>query len=76
MSFEDYGQYVGAETIERIRKKAEPLQGRDVVHISSTYYGGGVVSMLSPLTHKNTTGVGYIMRIFPWTWDYARFHCP
>lgn len=48
--FGEYEQFVGAETIERILGKAQRLAGRDVVHISSTYYGGGVAAMLHPLT--------------------------
>jgi trehalose synthase len=47
---EDYQQFVGAEAIERIRKKAEPLQGLHVVNVNSTYYGGGVAVLLSSLT--------------------------
>ena len=47
---EDYQQFVGAEAIERIRKKAEPLQGLHVVNVNSTYYGGGVAQLLSSLT--------------------------
>ncbi len=47
---EDYQEFVGRETIERIRKKAKPLQGKMVAHINSTFYGGGVAEMLSPLT--------------------------
>jgi len=47
---EDYEQFVGTETIERIRKKAKPLQGIHVTHVNSTYYGGGVSQLLSSLT--------------------------
>ncbi len=47
---EDYQQFVGAEAIERIRKKAQPLQGLHVVNMNSTYYGGGVAQLLSSLT--------------------------
>jgi trehalose synthase len=46
----DYKQYVGAETIERIRKKAEPLKDLHVVNVNSTYYGGGVSQLLSSET--------------------------
>ncbi len=46
----DYEKYVGAETIERLREKARPLQGLRVAHVNSTYYGGGVAEMLAPLT--------------------------
>src|SRR6266852_3854838 len=47
---EDYEQFVGAETIERIMEKAKPLQDFHVVNINSTYYGGGVAELLSSLT--------------------------
>ncbi len=50
MAFEDYAQFVGDETIERIWKKSRPLHDREVVHMSSTYYGGGVATMLAPLS--------------------------
>jgi len=47
---EDYEQFVGAETIRRIREKAKPLQGLHVVNMNSTYYGGGVSQLLSSET--------------------------
>ena len=47
---EDYQQFIGSEAIERIKKKAEPLQGLHVVNVNSTYYGGGVAQLLSSLT--------------------------
>ncbi len=50
VQIEDYEQFVGAETIERIREKAKPLQGLHVVNVNSTYYGGGVSQLLSSLT--------------------------
>ena len=50
IQIEDYEQYVGAETVERILKKAKPLQGLHVVNVNSTYYGGGVSELLSSLT--------------------------
>ena len=46
----DYEQFVGAETIRRIREKAKPLQGLHVVNVNSTYYGGGVSQLLSSET--------------------------
>ncbi|MBU8895566.1 glycosyltransferase [Corallococcus sp. M34] len=46
----DYERYVGAETVERILRKARPLQDLRVAHVNSTYYGGGVAELLSPLT--------------------------
>ncbi|NOZ68901.1 MAG: glycosyltransferase [Deferribacteres bacterium] len=47
---EDYEQHVGAETVERILKKAEPLRDLHVVNVNSTYYGGGVSELLSSFT--------------------------
>lgn len=47
---EDYRQFIGTEAIQRIKQKAEPLQGIHVVNINSTYYGGGVAQLLSSLT--------------------------
>ncbi|MBI2910054.1 MAG: glycosyltransferase [Chloroflexi bacterium] len=47
---DDYEQFVGAETIERIKEKAKPLHDLHVVNINSTYYGGGVSQLLSSLT--------------------------
>ena len=46
---EDYAQFVGQETVERVRRKAEELQDLHITHISSTYYGGGVAELLSSL---------------------------
>ena len=46
----DYKRYVGAETIERVRKKAQPLKDLHVVNVNSTYYGGGVSQLLSSET--------------------------
>src|SRR5438094_2713808 len=49
-TIEDYEPLVGAETIDRVRQKAERLQGLHVTHINSTYHGGGVAELLSSLT--------------------------
>ena len=45
-----YERLVGAETIDRIKKKAQPLRDLHLVNVNSTYYGGGVAQMLAPLT--------------------------
>jgi trehalose synthase len=47
---EDYEKFVGAETIERIKKKARSLQHLHVANVNSTYYGGGVAELLTSLT--------------------------
>ncbi|MEJ2254090.1 MAG: glycosyltransferase [Nitrospirota bacterium] len=47
---EDYERHIGAEAVERILKKAAGLRDLHMVHINSTYYGGGVAELLSSLT--------------------------
>lgn len=55
---EDYEKFVGAETIERVEKKAKRLRNTHVAHVNSTYYGGGVAEMLSSLTLlMNSVGI-------------------
>ena len=46
----DYEPLVGGKIVERIAKRAEELRDRHIVHVSSTYYGGGVAELLSSLT--------------------------
>ena len=61
---EDYEPFVGSRTIERIRKKAQSLQHLHVVHLNSTYYGGGVAVLLTPLTLlMNSAGIKTDWRI-------------
>jgi trehalose synthase len=47
---EEYEQYVGADTIDRILRKSTKLRDLHVAHVNSTYYGGGVAEILGPLT--------------------------
>jgi len=47
---EDYEPLVGGETVERILRKASRLRDLHVVHVNSTYYGGGVAEILASLT--------------------------
>ena len=47
---DDYEEFVGQETIARIKEKAEPLRGLHVANVNSTYYGGGVAELLSSFT--------------------------
>jgi trehalose synthase len=46
---EDYEPYIGTEAVERILNKAKPLRDFHIVHVNSTYYGGGVAEILSSL---------------------------
>jgi trehalose synthase len=57
-SVESYEPLVGAETTDRILKKAERLLDLHVVNVNSTYYGGGVAEILSSLTLlMNASGI-------------------
>jgi trehalose synthase len=47
---EHYEQFIGAQALDRIERKARRLAGVHVVNISSTFYGGGVAELLSSLT--------------------------
>jgi trehalose synthase len=68
---EDYEPLVGAETVERIRKKAAKLQGLRVANFNSTYYGGGVAEMLSSLTLlMNSLGLKAEWRVIQGTPDF------
>jgi trehalose synthase len=49
-TIEQYEPLIGAEAVKRISKKAEHVRTQHVVHISSTFYGGGVSEILTPLT--------------------------
>lgn len=58
VELEDYEPLVGSETIGRIRKKAETLQGLHVANVNSTYYGGGVAELMDSLTLlMNSVGI-------------------
>src|SRR5262249_14486857 len=49
-SIEQYEPLIGAAATERILRKGGRVRGTHVVHISSTFYGGGVTEILTPLT--------------------------
>ncbi len=50
VSIEDYASLIGQAAVERIARKAQRLRGLRVIHLSSTFYGGGVAEMLSSAT--------------------------
>lgn len=57
-SLEQYEALIGAETTERIAAKVERVRTMRVAHISSTFYGGGVTELLTPLTlMMNAAGI-------------------
>ena len=45
----DYREIVGDKIISELYKKSRRLSGKSVVHINSTYHGGGVAEILSSL---------------------------
>jgi trehalose synthase len=71
IELEDYEKLVGAETIGRIRKKAEPLKDLHVVNVNSTYYGGGVAELLSSMSLlMNSVGIKTGWRIIQGAPDF------
>lgn len=47
---QDYERYTGPAIIERLQEKARLVRDMHVVHVNSTYYGGGVAELLSSET--------------------------
>jgi trehalose synthase len=45
----DYTHLVGRDLVDSIRELAEPLQGKKVLHVSATAFGGGVSEILYTL---------------------------
>src|SRR5882757_3427694 len=57
-TLDQYEPLIGAAATERISKKAGSLPAMHIVHISSTFYGGGVTEILTPFTlMMNTLGI-------------------
>ena len=46
---EDYEQFIGREKIKEIKSMAFKLEGKHIVHINSTYSGGGVAEILNSM---------------------------
>jgi len=70
-TIEEYEQYVGPETIDRIIKKARQCKDLHVVNVNSTYYGGGVAEMLSSVTLlMNSVGIKTGWRVIQGAPDY------
>jgi trehalose synthase len=57
-TLEQYEPLIGRATVERLSAKAERVRTMRVAPISSTFYGGGVTELLTPLTLMlNATGI-------------------
>jgi trehalose synthase len=70
-SLEDYEPLIGTKTAERILSKAAAIRALHVVHVSSTFYGGGVAEILSPLTLlMNAMGIETGWRMIQGTPDF------
>jgi trehalose synthase len=70
-SLEQYEPLVGAAVVERINHKAQRVRTQRVVHVSSTFYGGGVAEILTPLTLlMNATGIETEWRMIQGTGDF------
>ena len=53
-----YQPLIGAEAVKRILHKAAQLRTMRIAHVSSTFYGGGVTEILTPLTlMMNASGI-------------------
>ncbi len=71
VKLEDYEDYVGAKTIERIMRKAEPLRDLHVAHVNSTYYGGGVAELLASFSLlMNSVGIKTGWRVIQGSPDF------
>lgn len=76
---EDYKEIVGVQVIGEIHKKASKLYGRHVLHINSTYQGGGVAEILNSLVPlMNNVGLDAGWRILHGNPDFfsitKKFH--
>jgi len=46
---EDYEKFIGKEKVEEIKNLAVKLEGKHIVHVNSTYSGGGVAEILNSM---------------------------
>src|SRR3989338_11049290 len=46
---EDYEQFIGKEKVDEIKNLALKLEGKHIVHVNSTYSGGGVAEILNSM---------------------------
>src|SRR3954466_5228381 len=67
-TIEHYEPLIGSAATERILRKADRVRTQHVVHVSSTFYGGGVSEILTPLTlMMNAAGIRTGWRIIQGT---------
>jgi len=78
-TLEDYRQIVGDNVISQIHRKALGLLGKHILHVNSTYQGGGVAEMLQTLVPlMNDIGIDAGWRILHGNPDFfditKKFH--
>lgn len=76
---DDYSKIVGREKIDEIRDRAAKLAGKHILHINSTYAGGGVAEILNSLVPlMNDVGISAGWRILHGNPDFftitKKFH--
>ena len=79
VTLEDYRDIVGDDVIAEIYRLARPLYGKKILHINSTYYGGGVAEILYALVPLlNCVGIDADWRILRGTPEFfnitKKFH--
>jgi trehalose synthase len=70
---EQYESLIGATAVERIARKAALARDAHVVHVSSTFYGGGVSEILTLTLMMNALGIETAWRLIQGT--PAFFNC-
>jgi trehalose synthase len=75
----DYREITGDKIISDLYKKARPLYGKRIIHINSTFYGGGVAEILNSLVPlMNDVGLDAGWRIIRGSPDFftitKKFH--
>ncbi|MEJ2707240.1 MAG: glycosyltransferase [Anaerolineales bacterium] len=71
VQIDDYAQYVGQETVDRVKEKAKAIQHLHITHVNSTYYGGGVAVLLGSLTLlMNSLGIKTGWRVIQGSPDF------
>jgi trehalose synthase len=78
-SLNDYREIVGDDAIGEIYRRARKLYGKTVVHVNSTYYGGGVAEILGSIVPlMNDVGIAAGWRMLRGTPDFfnitKKFH--
>ncbi len=76
---EKYKKIVGKEAIEEVKEEVKPIKGMHIVHINSSYTGGGVTEILNSLVPlMNDVGINTGWRLFKASPDFfsitKKFH--